>query len=401
MSDFELIEAPLIDPRNEDELVVRGMDRTFVASKGQLNDFSLGSPARALIEGLSFAGAEILYYASQLPLALLIAFLNLMEVQRGLGSNAQATLEFSLSAPLTTPYGIPQGFVVSTSDSQLQFATDSQLVIVAGQVNGAVSATCLTPGTVGNVAAYTLTNLSQPLAYISVVTNPQAATGGADEESAEDVKARGLAAIRRRNLVTADDYEEETRTFFGPGSVAKAIGNLGADPTSFELGTVHVFALDAAGATPNRSSLLNLRLHLQEKTHVSIAAVTSAVVLIPLGIHVVVSLVPGSLPDVVANEVYEILAEYLRPGNLPVGETVLLKEVEFQVRLAEGVEFVQTITLNDLTLNVPLPQEWAAASLGDVQIDCVAQGTVQRIADRIAPPSDSLTYTFFFGGEEI
>lgn len=63
-------------------------------------------------------------------------------------------------------------------------------------------------GALGNVNPNTLTSLGRALAYIETVTNPLAATGGADRETIEEAKARAPFTIKSRDrAVTSEDYE--------------------------------------------------------------------------------------------------------------------------------------------------------------------------------------------------
>jgi predicted phage baseplate assembly protein len=63
-------------------------------------------------------------------------------------------------------------------------------------------------GVAGNVAAGTITELRSGVAYFQSVTNPVAAAGGAEAESAARVAERGPQRIRHRDrAVTAEDFE--------------------------------------------------------------------------------------------------------------------------------------------------------------------------------------------------
>ena len=63
--------APLppisIDPRNEAAIVQAASQKVYQASNQTLNDFSAGNPLATLLEGLSFAQGEFLFWANQLP----------------------------------------------------------------------------------------------------------------------------------------------------------------------------------------------------------------------------------------------------------------------------------------------------------------------------------------------
>lgn len=372
------LEDPVIDPRNEEELVAMALDRIFVASGGSLNDFSSSSPARALVEGQAFAGAELLYRVSKLPEAMAIAFLKIAGIQQKLGSAASATLAFTLTAPLSTPFTIPQGYLVSSSNG-LGFTTDAVLVIPAGSVSGTVSATAQDTGSAYNVGAYSLINLSQPLAYLQSVTNVEAATGGTNQETLDEVRSRAFSSIRRRGLVSGFDYEDEARSILGEGSVAKAIGSLAADKVSTERGVVHVFLLNADAAKLNQAQLNDLQRQLQEKTHVAVRVYASNVDIYPVQIKAIAKLTPGSNPETTANNIYSALNEYLTPGQLPLGETLVLKEMEFLVRQQVGVDYVQSVTLggveagNPLATNLPLRHPYSAALLESLEVELVGE----------------------------
>jgi hypothetical protein len=63
-------------------------------------------------------------------------------------------------------------------------------------------------GSSGNVNVNTLTSLGRALAYVEAVSNPVAATGGADRESIDDAKNRAPYTIKSRDrAVTAEDFE--------------------------------------------------------------------------------------------------------------------------------------------------------------------------------------------------
>jgi predicted phage baseplate assembly protein len=63
-------------------------------------------------------------------------------------------------------------------------------------------------GSLGNVNPQTLTSLGRALAYVETVTNPLAATGGADRETIDEAKARAPYTIKSRDrAVTSEDYE--------------------------------------------------------------------------------------------------------------------------------------------------------------------------------------------------
>lgn len=76
-------------------------------------------------------------------------------------------------------------------------------------------------GSSGNINPDTLTSLTRALAYIDSVTNPIAATGGADRESVDEAKERAPYTIKSRDrAVTAEDFE--TLALRASTSIARA-----------------------------------------------------------------------------------------------------------------------------------------------------------------------------------
>lgn len=366
--------VPTLDPRTEASLVEYALDRVYTASGGTLNSFAASSPARALIEGQAFAGAELLYYLNQLPEAMALAYLQIAGIQQILGTSATVTLTFTLTAPLTTAYTVPIGYEVSTPGG-LRFTTNTNLVISAGNISGTVAATAAAIGSTYNVGSYTITRLSQPLAFLAAVTNAEAATGGTDGETLDQTKSRAFAAIRRRGLVSADDYEEETRSILGPGSIAKAIGNLAADKVSTRAGSVHVFCLNPDAQALSTAQLTSVQAALESKSNLTVAVYVSNVDVQDITVRVVAKLPAGQNPQTLADDIHDKLSEYLKPGNLPLGETILVKELEYRVRLS-GVETVQSVILglagqSQLATNLALPYAYSAANMLDLLVELV------------------------------
>lgn len=357
MADSENLPLPVLDNRGEETLIEQAMIRVYNASGGLLNDFSSSSVARALIEGQAFAGAELLYYLNRLPLAIVLQYLRITGVERRLGTKAQVTLTFTLRVPLAAPFTIPQGFQVL--GGRYSYFTDQILIIPEGAISGKVTATAAEVGTQYNLPAYEIDSYTQPLAFLSAVTNEEAATGGSDEEPLEEAIARGLAVIRRRNLVTASDYEEEAISLLGEGSVAKAIGLLAGDKISYQLGAVHLFVLNASGDQPNSAQLTNLQREMGDRIQIGTQLYVSPIDLVNVDVEVVAKLVDGEDPNAVAQDLWAALREYLAPTAFQPGESIILNEVEFALRLTGRVEYIQSCTLNDQGTNLPMPHPYS------------------------------------------
>ena len=370
------LQNPVLDPRNDQELLRRAIQTVFVASRGDLNSFSDGDPVRVLLEGQVFATSELLYYLNQLPEAFTIQFLQVMGIQRKLGTFSQVTLTFTLERVTNNPFTIPNQFRCQTA-GRIEFRTDQQLIIPAGAVSGNVSATCTTLGSSGNVGAYSIRSIQTPLTFLKAVTNIAPATGGVDGETLDQVKTRAFATIRRRGLVTRDDYEQAAITLLGVGSVAHAVGNLGADRISVVKGSVHLFVLNKDGTLLSDAQLTSLQSSLSAQAHLGTDTYVSNIAITPIDVRVTAKLVSGTNPATVANTIFQRLDNYLKPGRLPLGETILIKELEFQARLA-GVESIQSVLQGDhlsvlTSTNHPLPFQYSAAQLEGLTVELVLE----------------------------
>lgn len=365
------LELPILDPRVEQEIVEQALVRVFNASAGTVNDFSSSSVARVLIEGLSFAASELLYYVNRLPLSLVLQFLRVSGVERRLGTAAIANITFTLTQALATPFTVPQGFQVSDASGKYVFTTDALLTLPAGATSGVVSATAAALGTAYNLPAFTIDRFSQPLTFLSTAINLEPATGGGNEESVDDAIARGLDAIRRRNLVTADDYEEDAIAILGEGAVAKAIGLLSADKITYQLGAVHLFLLNQDGNAPSTAQLSSVQSLLFGRVQIGTSLYVSAIDLVDVDGDLVAKLLPGEDPEDVAELLWQAYQDYLSPTKFEVGASVILKEVEYALRLAGGIEYIQALTLNGLATNLAIANQYSLPKAHSLFVELV------------------------------
>lgn len=164
---------------------------------------SPGDPERLFLEALALVIAQqnfkinwsakqnLLAYASAEYLEALGA---LVGVGRLAATAAQTTLEFTLSDTLAFAVTIPAG-TLSTPDNSIYFATDSDLIINAGETTGQVTATCETAGTAGNgFVAGQIATMADPIAYVQSVANTTTSLGGTATELDDRLRGRIQAA---------------------------------------------------------------------------------------------------------------------------------------------------------------------------------------------------------------
>jgi hypothetical protein len=377
MADFTPLKAPKLDPRNERDIAELAIQRTYNLSGKTLNDFSPSSPTRVLIEALAFCHAELLYYVNKLPLAVAIQFLQIAGVQRRIGAKAVVTLKFTLETTLSEPYIIPKGFTVSTQNRKHRYRTEDSLVIPAGDLTRYVVARSTKNGEGANVRADTITKIPQSLPFLAGVTNPDRATGGLGAETLEQVKARGFRSLRRRGLITREDYHHEARRLLGEGATVKVLPNVGGDGRTRLLGAVHLFVLNPDGQSPNQAQLDELRTSLRNQSQVGISVFVSSAERHLIGVRLVAELVPGDSPQDTANRIWTRFASYLRPGSLPTGEPILIDNLRYQARLAR-LSFVEYLEIYErtesglnkkgYTNNYILPSRWSVPILDRLEL---------------------------------
>lgn len=104
-------------------------------------------------------------------------------------SHALTTLEFTLTQAMGSDYAIPKGFEVT--NGIVTFATDDEIIIPAGEMTGAVNATCTEPGAIGNdYLVGQITTIVKPMAYLHTAKNTTITSGGAGIETDEEYAER-------------------------------------------------------------------------------------------------------------------------------------------------------------------------------------------------------------------
>jgi hypothetical protein len=212
-----------IDPRNEAQIVQDAAQRVYEASGQTLNDFSSGNPLAALLEGQAFSQGEFLFWANQLPQSILLEWIGpFLGAMRRLGTPAVARLLISVpsSNTITT---IPAG-TAFTTDPDLtggevfSFVTSTEVIIPPGESSALISVASQYVGAIYNAPANSITGFPAINLEGVTVTNPQPASGGSDVETYQEVQERFFTLIRRRNPVSAEDWQDFFTDFYGVGT---------------------------------------------------------------------------------------------------------------------------------------------------------------------------------------
>jgi Baseplate J-like protein len=174
----------------------------------ELTNANPSSPHTVVLEAQGWLLAQMGYRINQIPKQNEIAFANLFKIGLREAEPATTMLEFAVAPPDGVDVTVPQGTQVSTADGGIIFETTEQIVIPFGDPTGTVSARNLIAGSL-LLAPDQLVKMSDPVAWVDSVTNPEAIDGGGDDETVEEALARARSYQRRgERLVSTLDFEE-------------------------------------------------------------------------------------------------------------------------------------------------------------------------------------------------
>ena len=171
-------------------------------------------------------------------------------------------------------------------------------------------------GTRGNLGAGTITKLRSSHAYVDSVTNPEAATGGGDEEALEDAIERGpTEQLKTRNrAVTAEDFETLTLESHTGIARAKTLPLFDpVQPTVEVPGVVTVIAMPRGGGALSQALRDAIRAYLDERRLVTARVYVNAPDYVEVAVQASVAKTSEANADDVRDRVEGTLAEFLDP----------------------------------------------------------------------------------------
>lgn len=187
----------------------------------KVTDFNEGSEIRNLLESVAVLGYYVMEDQNELSK---IAFPDTAEgewldkhganpfikIERDMGTEATGYVVFSISDAQTEDIIIPQETIVVSTESSLEYATDSEVIIPVGETEVTASVTCLTEGLDGNCSENTVTMIDDDYLDISElsVNNPEAFSGGTNYEEDDEYRKRILAFVRQSDFGSLPYYQE-------------------------------------------------------------------------------------------------------------------------------------------------------------------------------------------------
>lgn len=184
-----------------------------------VSDFNEGSEIRNILESLA---VDIYYLMEDQQDLTNIAFVETAEgewldkhganpfiqLTRETGEVATGYVVFTIPEVSTVDVVIPEGTVVYSEESGLEFVTDADYTIPVGETSVTATVSCLTEGADGNAEANTVTLIDDDNIDNVTVNNPEEFTGGLDYEEDDEYRERLIAHTQRADFGSLPYYEE-------------------------------------------------------------------------------------------------------------------------------------------------------------------------------------------------
>ncbi len=287
---------------------------------------------------------------------------------------------------------IPVGFLFATVaelTASVLFETQEEYILEGepdenGMVTNSLEVIAVEGGINGNVDADTIKIMVTPISSISIVTNPEALTGGTEAETDEDYLIRILDTMRKGQSMTGcvADYKAWGREVAGVGQVI--VDPEWNDPNLPEkfhytdqygnercAGAVRLLIIDSNGQPANEQIIRAVELHIAGTgdddierlmpigAHLTVTAPTGMTV----NISATVELEDGEEIETIITRFKEALSDYwlevAEEAQLDAGNhTGFIRAVQVGATLAKtiGVIDYTDLTINGGTTNIAITQ---------------------------------------------
>lgn len=245
---------------------------------------------------------------------------------------------------------IAVGDQFATNDAEpIYFEATAAATISGGSATVPVQA--VVAGSAGNVAANTITVAVGDLASIITVTNPQAATGGYDEESDEELLARYLEKVSTP-ITSGNKHQYE--------SWAKSIAGV-SDAKCFPLwdgpGTVKVVLVNEDKRTPSQSIIDATAAYIESQRPVGAKVTVVGVSELSIDVSAELTLQDGTDIEAVKSEITNNLTEYFKSIAFSVDNVVRYSRIANAIYDATGVIDYANLKVNNGTANIVLADD--------------------------------------------
>jgi len=221
---------------------------------------------------------------------------------------------------------------------------------------GTVEVEAAIPGTIGNVAANTITLMVQPVPGITSITNPEPTSGGTEEEDDESLRTRILEARKMVPLSgSITDYKIWAKEVPGVGE-AYVVPEWQGPGT----GTVKIIIIDSNGQPANSTLIQAVQDYIAPADGSGKAPIGAIVTVVAptaytLNYTVTLQLEEGYGEAEVIQAIKDALLEYYK--EVGVGGEIKYNKVAAIIMETEGVEDFSGLTINGGTSNIQLASD--------------------------------------------
>ena len=255
-------------------------------------------------------------------------------IERNVGKKAEGELCFFVNSAAVNDILVPCGTVCMTAEG-VGFETAEDGVIPEGETLCTVRAQAITDGAKGNAAKRTVNFMTNAPSGVEGCTNLAAFTGGRNEESDEELRARITESyLSLANGANAAWYKMKALEVDGVFAAAVL-------PCARGVGTVDVIIVSEEGE-PNESLIAAVQEKLEKEREVCVDVSVYGPMSVNLNITAEVKVRAGYDPDAVLNRVKANLEEMFGTGIF--GRKVYCAEICDKIYHTEGVESYRLIS---------------------------------------------------------
>lgn len=267
---------------------------------------------------------------------------------------ASGSETFGVLTAGSSPIDIAVGTLISTGPGGTQFAVTLNTTnaaynpatggytLVAGATSVTLPVQCTVAGTVGNVAANTITSPVTPIIGIDTYANAAAFTNGVAAESDAALKTRFALYIQSRASATA------AAIVYAATSVQQGV-RYQLVPASPQVGFYTLYVDDGSGAPPT-SFVTAITAAVQAVTAEGITPSVQRFTPLVVSISCNLSIAPGAVQQTVIANVSAAIAAYVA-GLQPTTSGMTLPYLELPVVIAAADPNVTGIVAGSLTVN--------------------------------------------------
>ena len=256
---------------------------------------------------------------------------------------------------------IPAGTVFSTTanlvtgTAAVEFISTAQVTIGADGTT-LVDIEAVEPGPEGNVPAGAINQLVVPIAGVTAVTNLEATSGGAPEESDEALIARYLEQVQRPpDTGNKNDYIRWAKEV--PG-----VGDAICIPLWDGPGTVKVVIVDSTGAPANSALVEQVQNYIspapgtgEGRAPIGASVTVTALTTVAIDVSATLSYAAGYDPASVRAEVEAAIDTLIK--GLRIGEDVRYAAIANAIFDTPGVADYSNLLVNGGTSNVAIAED--------------------------------------------